>query len=48
MVNYALQVAEEVDPLEPSTYKEAVSCSESTRWLGYMGDDMESLDKNKT
>ena len=28
MVNYALQVAEEVDPLEPSTYKEAVSSSE--------------------
>ena len=28
MVGYALQVAEEVDTYEPSTYMEAVSCPE--------------------
>ena len=30
MVAYALQVAEEVDSHKPSTYKEAVTCSECT------------------
>jgi len=50
MVGYALQVVEEVDPdlYEPSTYKEAVTCSESTQWLAAMGDEMESLQKNQT
>ena len=48
MLAYALQVAEEVDPHEPSTYKEAVTCSESTQWIAAMGDEMESLQKNKT
>jgi len=37
-----------VDPHEPSTYKEAVTCSESTQWIAAMGDEMESLQKNKT
>ncbi|KAJ4703293.1 Retrovirus-related Pol polyprotein from transposon TNT 1-94 [Melia azedarach] len=50
MVAYALQVAEEVDTNsnEPSTYKEAVTCTESTQWLAAMGDEMESLHKNQT
>ncbi|KAJ4705025.1 Retrovirus-related Pol polyprotein from transposon TNT 1-94 [Melia azedarach] len=50
MVAYALQVAEEVDldSNEPSTYKEAVTCTESTQWLAVMGDEMESLHKNQT
>ncbi|KAJ4715506.1 Retrovirus-related Pol polyprotein from transposon TNT 1-94 [Melia azedarach] len=50
MVAYALQVAEEVDTNsnEPSTYKEAVTCTESTQWLAVMGDEMESLHKNQT
>lgn len=50
MVAYALQVAEEVEVEnhEPSTYKEAVSGSESTLWLAAMGDEMEYLDKNQT
>ncbi|KAJ4714183.1 Retrovirus-related Pol polyprotein from transposon TNT 1-94 [Melia azedarach] len=50
MVVYALQVAEEVDTdsNEPSTYKEAVTCTESTQWLAAMGDEMESLHKNQT
>ncbi|KAJ4715305.1 Retrovirus-related Pol polyprotein from transposon TNT 1-94 [Melia azedarach] len=44
------QVAEEVDTNsnEPSTYKEAVTCTESTQWLAAMGDEMESLHKNQT
>ncbi|XP_074291218.1 uncharacterized protein LOC141617993 [Silene latifolia] len=48
MVGYALQVAEEVDPglHEPSTFKEAATCSESAQWLAAMGDEMESLQKN--
>lgn len=32
MMNYALQVAEEVHPHELSTYKEVVSCSKSAQW----------------
>ncbi|KAJ4713974.1 Retrovirus-related Pol polyprotein from transposon TNT 1-94 [Melia azedarach] len=50
MVAYALQVTEEVDTdsNEPSTYKEAVTCTESTQWLAAMGDEMESLHKNHT
>ncbi|KAJ4721050.1 Retrovirus-related Pol polyprotein from transposon TNT 1-94 [Melia azedarach] len=50
MVAYALQVAEEVDTdsNEPSTYKKAVTCTESTQWLAAMGDEMESLHKNQT
>ncbi|KAJ4723126.1 Retrovirus-related Pol polyprotein from transposon TNT 1-94 [Melia azedarach] len=50
MVAYALQVAEEVDTNsnEPSTYKEAVTCTESTQWLAAMGDEIESLHKNQT
>lgn len=47
-VAFALQVAEEVDLSEPSTYKEAVLCNESTQWLAAMGDEMESLYKNQT
>ena len=48
VVAYTLQVAEEVDSHEPSTYKEAVTCSECTQWIAVMGDEMESLQKNKT
>ena len=48
MVNYALQVAKEVDPFEPSIYKEVVSCSEFAQWLAAIGDEMKSLDKKKT
>ncbi|KAJ4721544.1 Retrovirus-related Pol polyprotein from transposon TNT 1-94 [Melia azedarach] len=44
------QVTEEVDTdsNEPSTYKEAVTCTESTQWLAVMRDEMESLHKNQT
>jgi transposase InsO family protein len=53
MVNYALQVADEVEEEEPAvgepvTYKESVSGSESSQWLTAMREEMESLDKNQT
>jgi len=48
LVGYALQVAEEVDDNEPSTYNAAVSGNESAQWLAAMGDEMESLQKNQT
>ena len=40
MMNYALQVAEEVDPHEPSIYKEPVSCSEFAQWLAALEDEI--------
>ncbi|XP_056860022.1 uncharacterized protein LOC130508500 [Raphanus sativus] len=44
MVGYALQVAEEVDTYEPSTYREAISSYASERWFAAM----ESYEKNHT
>ncbi|XP_038875134.1 uncharacterized protein LOC120067667 [Benincasa hispida] len=38
IVTFALQVSEEVDSHEPSTYREAMSCGESAQWLATMGD----------
>lgn len=40
-------MAEEVDDNEPSTYKAAISASESAQWLAAMGEEMESLHKNQ-
>ena len=48
MVGYALQVAEEVDTYEPSTYREAISSYASEKWFASMGDEMESHEKNHT
>ncbi|KAG7558728.1 Integrase catalytic core [Arabidopsis thaliana x Arabidopsis arenosa] len=48
MAGYALQVAEEVDTHEPSTYQEAVSGAEAEKWFAAMGDEMESHSKNQT
>jgi hypothetical protein len=47
IVAYVLQVAEEVDLHEPSTYKEIVIGIEYVQWLAAMGDEMESLQKNQ-
>ena len=33
---------------EPSSYNEAVTCSESAQWLVAMNEDIESLHKNQT
>ena len=48
MVVYVVQVAEEVDPHELSTYKKFVIGTEYVQWLAAMGDEMESLQKNQT
>ncbi|KAL1198052.1 Retrovirus-related Pol polyprotein from transposon TNT 1-94 [Cardamine amara subsp. amara] len=48
MAGYALQVAEEVDTYEPSTYREAISGTEAERWFAAMGDEMESHQNNNT
>jgi hypothetical protein len=41
-------VAEDVDTNEPCTYREAISCDESSQWLAAMGEEIESLHKNQT
>lgn len=48
MVSYALQLVEEVDPHDSSTYKEVVTDTEYVQWLAAMGDEIESLQKNHT
>ncbi|GJQ92982.1 retrovirus-related pol polyprotein from transposon TNT 1-94 [Tanacetum coccineum] len=47
-VAYALQVAEEVESLEPATYREAITSKDSDMWIAAMGEEIESLHKNKT
>ena len=44
---YALSVADDIVSCEPATYKQAISCSESAQWLAAMGEEMQSLYKNK-
>ena len=47
MVAYALNVVESIDTCEePSTYEEAVSFEDSSRWMITMQVEMESLHKN--
>ncbi|GJY33991.1 retrovirus-related pol polyprotein from transposon TNT 1-94 [Tanacetum coccineum] len=47
-VAYALQVAEEVESLEPTTYREAITSKDSDMWITATGEEIESLHKNKT
>ncbi|GJR84705.1 retrovirus-related pol polyprotein from transposon TNT 1-94 [Tanacetum coccineum] len=47
-VAYALQVAEEVESLEPATYQEAITSKDSDMWSAAMGEEIESLHKNNT
>lgn len=47
LVGYALLVAEEMDDNELSTYKAAISGSESAQWLAAMEEEMESLHENQ-
>lgn len=42
-----MQVAEEVED-EPSTYRAAITGSESAQWIAAMEEEMESLSKNST
>ncbi|GKV37331.1 hypothetical protein SLEP1_g45370 [Rubroshorea leprosula] len=47
--DYALVIAQEIDyDGEPSTYKEVVSCKNSSKWLIAMQEEVESLYKNHT
>ena len=49
LVVYALSVADNIESSEePSTYEEAVSCSDSGKWMVAMQEEMESLNKNGT
>ena len=49
LVVYALSVADNIESSkEPSTYEEAVSCSDSNKWMIGMQEEMESLHKNGT
>ena len=49
LVAYALSVADNIESSEePSTYEEAVSCSDSCKWMIFMQENMESLHKNGT
>ena len=48
-VAYALSVANNIKfSEEPSTYEEAISCSDSSQWMIVMQEEMESLHKNET
>ena len=49
LVAYALSVVDNIEYIEePSTYEEAVSCSDSGKWMIAMQEEMESLHKNGT
>ncbi|GJW76790.1 retrovirus-related pol polyprotein from transposon TNT 1-94 [Tanacetum coccineum] len=47
-VAYALQVTKEVESLEPTTYREAITSKDFDMWIAAMGEEIESLHKNKT
>ena len=49
MVAYALSIADNIESSEESsTYEEVVSCSDSSKWMIAMQEEMESLHKNGT
>ena len=49
LVANALSVVDNIEyNEEPSTYEEAVSCSDSGKWMIAMPEEMESLHKNRT
>ena len=49
LVAYALSVENNIEyNEEPSSYEEAVSCSDSGEWMIAMQEEMESLHKNRT
>ena len=49
MTAYALSIAQEVnDVFEPTSYTEAVSCADSSKWLVVMNEKIKSLHKNGT
>ena len=48
MVAYALSTAEDIEADEPVTYREAMACTEASKWSIAMEEEIESLDKNHT
>ena len=49
LVAYALSVPNNIESIEePSTYEEALSYSDSSKWMIAMQEEMESLHKNRT
>jgi hypothetical protein len=49
MAHYALISAHETNvAFEPSSYSEAISCDNSSKWLVAMNDEFESIQKNAT
>ena len=48
MIVYALSVAEFIEILEPSTYKEAISSDKAVEWTVAMTEEMKSLHKSQT
>ena len=49
LVAYGLSVADNIESSEePSTYEEAVGCSDSGKWMIAMQEEMKSLHKNGT
>ena len=49
LVAYVLSVVDNIESSEElSTYEEAVSCSDSSKWMITMGEEMESFHKNGT
>ena len=45
-MSYVLQIVENIDSFEPTTYKEAISCSKTKVLTMTMNEEMESLQKN--
>ena len=45
IVSYALQVAEEINSFEPTTYHEANWYSEAKEWMMAINEEMKSLQK---
>jgi hypothetical protein len=49
MAHYAFIAAQDItDAAEPSSYLEAISCDNSSKWLIAMNDEFESLQRNST
>ena len=45
---FALLVAETIGVLDINSYKKSIPSSEADRWVGAMGEKIESLHKNRT
>ena len=48
MVAFALSVVDDIEGEEPSSYREAVTSKESSKWQLAMQEEIESLQKNNT